>query len=127
MRLSISKDLGLPLLKFITILDTNVFLHISACSRTVLLSPEDIAGQSTFGMASHGGGKIPLEIREAASALREVRCRVRPEGGFKNRNRKPDLAKHNSGSFYRNRNIFLDIPVQVNPEPEIQILVPVPT
>ena len=28
---------------------------------------------STFGMASSGGVKIPLEIREAASVLREVR------------------------------------------------------
>ena len=64
---------GKTILDMVPILDTNVFLHISACSRTVLLSPEDIAGQSTFGMASHGGGKIPLEIREAASALREVR------------------------------------------------------
>ena len=52
--------------------------------------------------------------------------RVRPEGGFKNRNRKPDLPKHNSGSCYRNRNIFFDIPVPVNPEPEFQILNPVP-
>ena len=39
----------------------------------MLLSPEEITGQSTFGMASNGGGKIPLEIREAASVLREVR------------------------------------------------------
>ena len=53
--------------------------------------------------------------------------RVRPEGGFKNRKRKPDLPKHNSGSCYRNRNIFSHIPVPVNPELEIQILVPVPT
>ena len=50
--------------------------------------------------------------------------RVRPEGGFKNWNRKPDLPKHNSHSCYRkpdlpkhnshscyrNRNIFSDIP-----------------
>lgn len=51
--------------------------------------------------------------------------RVRPEGGFKNRNRKPDLPKHNSGSCYRNRNIFFYIPVPVNPETEFQFLVPV--
>jgi hypothetical protein len=53
-------------------------------------------------------------------------CRVRPEGGFKNRNRIPDLTKHNSSSCYRNRNIYLLFPVPVNPEPEIQFLVPVP-
>ena len=52
--------------------------------------------------------------------------RVRPEGGFKNRNRKPDLPKHNSGSYYRNRNIFIVLPVPVNPEPEFKIFVPVP-
>ena len=52
--------------------------------------------------------------------------RVRPEGGFKNRNRIPDLPKHNSGSYYRNQNIFFDIPVPVNPEPEFQIIAPVP-
>ena len=52
--------------------------------------------------------------------------RVRPEGGFKNRNRIPDLTKHNSGSCYRNRNIYLLFPVPVNPEPEFQFLVPVP-
>ena len=51
---------------------------------------------------------------------------VRPEGVFKNRNRKPDLPKHNSGSCYRNRNMFFEIPVPVNPEPEVQILVPFP-
>ena len=38
----------------------------------------------------------------------------------------PDLPLHNSGSCYRNRNIFFDIPVPVNPEPEFQILNPVP-
>ena len=50
--------------------------------------------------------------------------RVRPEGGFKNR--KLDLPKHISGSCNRNWNIFFDIPVPVNLEPEFQILVPVP-
>ena len=52
--------------------------------------------------------------------------RVQPEGGFKNRNRKPDLPKHNSGSCYWNRNIFFDIPVLVNQEQKIQVIVPVP-
>ena len=52
--------------------------------------------------------------------------RVRPEGGFKNRNWIPDLPKHNSGSSYRNRNIFFDILVPVNLEPEFQIIAPVP-
>jgi hypothetical protein len=51
-----------------------------------------------------------------------VKSRVGPEGGFKNRNWKPDLLKHNSGSCYWNRNIFFDIPVPVNPDPDIQIL-----
>ena len=48
--------------------------------------------------------------------------RVRPEGGFKNRNRKPDLPKHNSGSFYRNCTIFFDIPLPVKSDPEFQII-----
>jgi hypothetical protein len=50
---------------------------------------------------------------------------VRPEGGYKNQNRIPDLTKHNSGSCYRNRNIYLLFPILVNPEPEFQFLVPV--
>ena len=45
--------------------------------------------------------------------------RVRPKGVFKNRNQKPDLLKHYSGSCYQNQFFFFDIPV-----PEIQILVP---
>ena len=45
--------------------------------------------------------------------------RVRP--GFKNCNRKLDLPEDNSGSYYRNRNIFF-----YNPEPEFQFLVQVP-
>ena len=50
------------------------------------------------------------------------RCRVLPEGGFKNRKRIPDLTIHNSGSCYQNRNIYFLFPV--NPEPEFQFLVP---
>ena len=52
--------------------------------------------------------------------------RVRPERGFKNRNRIPDLPEHKSGSFYRNRNIFFCISIPVNPEPDFEFLVPVP-
>ena len=51
--------------------------------------------------------------------------RVRPERGFKNRNRIPDLPEHKSGSFYRNRNIFFCISVPVNPEPDFEFLLPV--
>ena len=51
--------------------------------------------------------------------------RVRLEGGFKNRNRKPDFPEDNSGSYYRNRNTFFYIPVPVNPERESQFLVSV--
>ena len=59
--------------------------------------------------------------------LQSTPSRVRPEGGFKNRNRKPDLPKHNSGSCLNwNRNIFFYIPVLVNPEQEFQIIVLVP-
>ena len=46
--------------------------------------------------------------------------------GLAHQYRKPDLFKHNSGSCYQNQNIFFHIPVPVNPEPEILILVPVP-
>ena len=52
--------------------------------------------------------------------------RVRPERGFKNRNRIPDLPEHKSGSFYRNRNIFFCLSVPVNPEPDFEFLLPVP-
>ena len=44
----------------------------------------------------------------------------------RDKNQIPDLHEHNSGSYYRNRNIFFYIPVQVNPEPEFQFRVPVP-
>ena len=54
----------------------SIFLLIpTLCFRTVLLSPSDIDGQSTFGMANSEAGetdKIPLQIREAASVLRSV-------------------------------------------------------
>ena len=51
--------------------------------------------------------------------------RVRPEGGFKNRNREPDLPKHNSSSYYQNQNMLFDVPVPIKPEPEFQIFVAV--
>ena len=35
--------------------------------------------------------------------------RVRPERGFKNRKRKPDFPRNDSGSYYRNRNNFFAI------------------
>ena len=72
-------------------------------------------------MGLHGLLYIYIVITWVSSLVR-----VRPEGGFKNRNRKPDLPKHNSGSYYRNRNIFIVLPVPVNPEPEFKIFVPVP-
>ena len=52
--------------------------------------------------------------------------RVRPERGFKNWNRIPDLPEHKSGSFYRNRNIFVCISVPVKPEPDFEFLLSVP-
>ena len=62
-------------------------------------------------MGLHGLLYIYIVITWVSSLVR-----VRPEGGFKNRNQKPDLPKHNSGSCYRNWNILFDIPFPVNPE-----------
>ena len=39
-------------------------------NRTILLSPEDVRGQGTFGMKdSEAGGKIPLDIVDASTAF----------------------------------------------------------
>ena len=65
-----------------------------------------------------------LSAQNVNCIWRSFICRVWLEGCFKNRNRKLDLPKHNSSSCYQNRNIFFDIPVPVNTEPEFQIIVP---
>ena len=71
---------------------------------------------------------VVLAGRQAEKVELHLCCdcdsRVRPEGGFKNRNRIPDLTRDNSGSCYQNRNIYFLFPVPVNPEPEFQFLVP---
>ena len=54
----------------------DVRLHnygLGETNRTILLSPADIRGQGTFGMKdSEAGGKIPLDIIEAATALKSL-------------------------------------------------------
>ena len=46
---------------------------------------------------------------------------ISPDGKNYFENWKPDLPKHNSGSYYQNRKIFFYIPVPVNPEQGFEI------
>lgn len=67
-----------------------------------------------------------LALCDGLHVLGNHQARVRPEKGFKNRTRIPELPDHKSGSFYRNRKIFFCFSVPVNPEPEFLFLLPVP-
>jgi hypothetical protein len=55
---------------------------------------------------THPGTKTHNYSLPSSSFNTTIRPRVQPEGGFKNQNRKPDLPKHNSCSFYQNRLTF---------------------